>query len=31
MDISKIAEDKIKEAIKKKDLENLPGMGLPMN
>jgi hypothetical protein len=30
MDFSKIAEDKIKEAIKKNDLENLPGMGQPL-
>jgi hypothetical protein len=30
MDFSKIAEDKIKEAIKKNDLENLPGMGKPL-
>jgi hypothetical protein len=30
MDFSKIAEDKIKEAIKKHDLENLPGMGQPL-
>ncbi|MEH7180476.1 DUF1992 domain-containing protein [Neobacillus vireti] len=30
MDFSKIAEDKIKEAIKKNDLENLPGIGQPL-
>lgn len=30
MDFFKIAEDKIKEAINKKDLENLPGMGQPL-
>ncbi|NYE04025.1 hypothetical protein F4694_000769 [Bacillus niacini] len=30
MDFSKIAEDKIKEAIKKNEFENLPGMGQPL-
>jgi hypothetical protein len=30
MDFSKIAEDKIKDAIKKNDLDNLPGMGQPL-
>lgn len=30
MDFFRIAEDKIKEAIKKKDFENLPGMGQPL-
>ncbi|MDM5326514.1 DUF1992 domain-containing protein [Neobacillus sp. CF12] len=30
MNFSKIAEDKIKEAIKKNDLDNLPGMGKPL-
>ncbi|MFS0777366.1 DnaJ family domain-containing protein [Neobacillus sp. 3P2-tot-E-2] len=30
MDFSKIAEDKIKEAIKKKEFENLPGTGQPL-
>ncbi|MEH7251408.1 DnaJ family domain-containing protein [Neobacillus niacini] len=30
MDFFRIAEDKIKEAIKKKDLDNLPGMGQPL-
>jgi hypothetical protein len=27
---TRIAEDKIKEALKKKDLDNLPGMGQPL-
>ena len=30
MDFSRIVEDKIKEAIKKKEFENLPGMGQPL-
>jgi hypothetical protein len=30
MDFFRIAEDKIKAAIKKKDLDNLPGMGQPL-
>jgi hypothetical protein len=30
MDFFRIAEDKIKDAIKKKDLDNLPGMGQPL-
>ncbi|MEH7113546.1 DUF1992 domain-containing protein [Neobacillus niacini] len=30
MDFAKITEDKIKEAIQRNDLENLPGMGQPL-
>ncbi|MEC1524196.1 DUF1992 domain-containing protein [Neobacillus niacini] len=30
MDFSKIAEDKIKEAIKKNEFEDLPGIGQPL-
>ncbi len=30
MDFFRIADDKIKEAINKKDFENLPGMGQPL-